>query len=60
MFTQRQYDLKIPEPDAAVQSISIDPMGTMMAAVNNKVCMIVLQWVALDFVMPLPDLQGCG
>ncbi|XP_046362212.1 target of rapamycin complex subunit lst8-like [Haliotis cracherodii] len=26
----------IPEPDAAIQSISIDPMGTMMAAVNNK------------------------
>ncbi|XP_076458828.1 target of rapamycin complex subunit lst8-like [Babylonia areolata] len=26
----------IPEPDASIQSISIDPMGTMMAAVNNK------------------------
>ncbi|OWF51796.1 Target of rapamycin complex subunit lst8 [Mizuhopecten yessoensis] len=28
----------IPEPDASIQSISIDPMGTMMAAVNNKCC----------------------
>ncbi|XP_064607066.1 target of rapamycin complex subunit lst8-like [Liolophura sinensis] len=26
----------IPESDAAIQSISIDPMGTLMAAVNNK------------------------
>ncbi|KAH3873331.1 target of rapamycin complex subunit lst8-like isoform X2 [Dreissena polymorpha] len=26
----------IPEADASIQSISIDPMGTMMAAVNNK------------------------
>ncbi|XP_060068639.1 target of rapamycin complex subunit lst8-like [Ylistrum balloti] len=26
----------IPEPDASIHSISIDPMGTMMAAVNNK------------------------
>ncbi|CAH1794585.1 unnamed protein product, partial [Owenia fusiformis] len=26
----------IPEPDAAIQSISIDPEGTYMAAVNNK------------------------
>ncbi|XP_025105800.1 target of rapamycin complex subunit lst8-like isoform X2 [Pomacea canaliculata] len=26
----------IPEPGAAIQSISIDPMGTMMAAVSNK------------------------
>jgi len=26
----------IPEPDAAITSVSIDPMGTMMAAVNNK------------------------
>ncbi|KAK3582693.1 hypothetical protein CHS0354_013043 [Potamilus streckersoni] len=26
----------VPEQDASIQSISIDPMGTMMAAVNNK------------------------
>lgn len=26
----------IPEPDASIQSISIDPEGTCMAAVNNK------------------------
>ncbi|WAQ97443.1 LST8-like protein [Mya arenaria] len=26
----------IPDPDASIQSISIDPMGTMMSAVNNK------------------------
>ena len=26
-----------PEKDASIQSISIDPMGTMMSAINNKV-----------------------
>lgn len=26
-----------PEEDASIQSISIDPMGTMMSAINNKV-----------------------
>ncbi|KAL4230535.1 Target of rapamycin complex subunit lst8 [Mactra antiquata] len=38
-----KWDLKtdknehlIPETDASIQSISIDPMGTMMAAVTNK------------------------
>lgn len=29
--------LQIPEAEAAIQSISIDPEGTYMAAVNNKV-----------------------
>ncbi|XP_056020358.1 target of rapamycin complex subunit lst8-like isoform X2 [Ostrea edulis] len=30
-----------PQKDASIQSISIDPMGTMMAAINNKgVCYI--------------------
>ena len=28
---------QVPEPDSAIQSISIDPDGTYMAAVNNKV-----------------------
>jgi G protein beta subunit-like protein len=27
---------EIPEPDAMIQSVSIDPDGTLMAAVNNK------------------------
>lgn len=27
---------QIPEPDASIQSIAIDPEGTYMAAVNNK------------------------
>ena len=31
------FSLQIPEPDSSIQSISIDPMGTMMAAVTNKV-----------------------
>ena len=31
---------QIPEPDSSIQSISIDPMGTMMAAVTNKVITI--------------------
>lgn len=34
------FSPQIPEPDAAIQSISIDPMGTMMAAVNNKVSVL--------------------
>lgn len=31
-----QNEQWIPEPDASIQSICIDPMGTMMACVNNK------------------------
>ena len=32
------FYIQIPEQEAPITSVSIDPMGTMMAAVNNKVC----------------------
>jgi hypothetical protein len=33
--------LQTPEADAAIQSISIDPEATYMAAVNNKVFLLI-------------------
>ena len=46
------FSFQIPEPDSSIQSISIDPMGTMMAAVTNKVrCYIRLLYNTVKYLM---------
>ena len=52
-----QSEQLIPEPSSSIQSISIDPQGLYMAAVNNKVTIFFLEVHYINFYR---EIVMCG